>query len=240
MTEPDQKEKPLSIFAAVMAGDCDVVKDLFQQGYDARAVDELENTLVHAAVLSGEMAMLRLCLEYDVDVAAKNILGQTAYDLAEVTAQKEFLPFLRFAEQTLDLRAQSYAELEEYTLGDFRADGHQDIMADYCRQVGCDYFLQWLLLPQNKKYLPLEENDLLTAGRDGNAVWQMMAKDGKLPALFSATLWHQKIDDLQKLWRALPLKTLEEADLSLEKIMNKIVTDEIRKTPLTFKLKPKK
>jgi hypothetical protein len=241
MTKDALEIKPLCIFATIMAGEQAVVKDLLRQGFDVRVRDDIQNTLLHTAVLSGERALVELCVAFGVDVTAKNILGQTAYDLALVTGQREFLNLLAFDKGDEEkARAERYQTLLQYSLADFREGGHQDMMADFCREVGCEHFINWLLLPHNKAHLPLCEHDLLMTGRDGYSVIWMMAQERKLPLLFTADFWHQKMPALEKLWRALPTALLAEADLTLEKVTQKIVTDVVKQTTPCFKLKPPK
>lgn len=76
------------LFYAVMNGHHNVVEHLLQEGADAKRVNRMQNTYLHASVQNRDQKMVQLFLSHSVPVDAVNSKGQTALGLAtpKVTA----------------------------------------------------------------------------------------------------------------------------------------------------------
>lgn len=74
-------ESTKNLWAAIAAGDYELVKELIKAGANINFQNEEGDTLLHIAVLNRNRKMLNLLIEVGIDLNIKNNINQTAFDL---------------------------------------------------------------------------------------------------------------------------------------------------------------
>lgn len=113
-------QSPLGLTACHIAasiGDTDTIVLLLDNKHDLKRVTRDKHTPLHEAAEGGHLSVIRLLLQRGVDVQAKTLKGQSAWDMVPEYASKEirgaFAPYL------------------EASFGDQNADAHREIPVEH-------------------------------------------------------------------------------------------------------------
>lgn len=99
------------LYAACMAGQSDVIRALAKQGVDLNVETTRGYTLLHCAAAWGRLETLKVLVELDADIEARNYWEESARDVAARYSQAECVEFLERAGNARIGQAGSGAEL---------------------------------------------------------------------------------------------------------------------------------
>jgi len=83
-----------SIFDDVAAGTASNIEELLARGADVNATLEDETTLLHCAVIAGDIKTAKLLIDRGIDISTENKWGITALQLAEMLHKQDVVDFL--------------------------------------------------------------------------------------------------------------------------------------------------
>lgn len=177
-----------------------------QLATDAGWTDERGNTLLHYAVVTGDIDLVKLCLDEGVSATACNKNDESAQDTALAFGYSEMAGMIAaYAKQQ---RAASAEGLSYASLKDIRAAGGGVLFSLASR--GMFDKVVALALKTSEE---LTENDLLRKNSDGDTVILRICQQGQLADLMKPELWCRNLPGFLNVWQNVPKVYQESVDI---------------------------